>query len=122
MGEATRRKKLKPKKIRVLSEAELLGTAMAYIKLYKTDAYLANLMLISTELSPIPLNSPEDIEAYVKQNRDFLQTQFIKRFRSIDEDSLESIEIKMSHRLRELWGKIKKNKRVDGENTLRNES
>jgi hypothetical protein len=83
-----RRKKMKhPQKIRVRSDSEIAGTIMAYKNLYKQDPYLANLMLLCSELSeyiPVPMEDEKKLPAFIKENMDGLIFQFVRRFKAID--------------------------------------
>ena len=82
---------LKPKKIRVRSELEIAATVIAYKNLYRQDPYLANMMLLCSELSeyiPIPLNNEEELKKFIEANQKGLVKQFIRRFKSIDERAI----------------------------------
>ena len=91
MGDANRRRDLKPKKIRIRSDSEIAGTVIAYKNLYKRDPFLANMMLLCSELSEyieIPTHDPEKLTVFVKENQDALVKQFVKRFKSIEERAI----------------------------------
>lgn len=88
MGKASRRKKLKhSKKIRERSDLEIAELVVAYKNLYPSDSFLANLMIVCSELSeymPIPIKDPKKLAAFVEKNKDGLIRQFVKRFKSVD--------------------------------------
>ena len=93
MGKTSRRKKMKdPKKIRTRSDAEIIETVVAYKNIYKTDPFLANMMLLCSELSEwipeIQMNDEKKLEAFIKNNLDGLTFQFTRRFKSLTEYAL----------------------------------
>ncbi len=92
MGESGSLKRLKhPPKIRERSNTEIKETLTAYQNIYKMDPFLANMMLLHSELSeyiPIPLGDEEKVKTFIKENSDFLVKQYVKRFKSIDERAI----------------------------------
>ena len=88
MGDAKRRG-LKPKKIRVRSLEELQGTMIAYRNLYKADPFLANMMLLCSELSEylpeIVMDDEKKLKVFIEKNLDGLLKQYLRRFKSVDE-------------------------------------
>ena len=57
------------KKIRVRPDEEIKATIIAYRNLYKIDPFLANLMLLCSELSeftPIPIENEEKLAVFMR--------------------------------------------------------
>ena len=92
MGEASKRKALKRKKIRTRSEQEIAEVVVAYKRIFATDPFLANYMLMCSELSEyidIPsLTDEVGLKAFIKKNQKRLVAQFVQRFKSIDHNVL----------------------------------
>jgi len=92
LGKASRGKQLRhPQKIRTRTDAEIRETIMAYKNLFKIDPFIANMMLVISELSeyiPIDLKDEKKLRMFIEQNMDGLTFQFLRRFRSITEYAL----------------------------------
>ena len=88
MGKASRLKKLKhPQRIRTRSDQEIAGIVIAYKNLYKRDPFLANMMLLCSELSEyfsIPMTDEKKWAAFIKENMDGLIKLYVKRFKSLN--------------------------------------
>lgn len=92
MGKGDRLRRIKhPQKIRVRSDEEIRETIAAYKNIYKDDPFLANLMLLCSELSEyveIHLNDEEKLREFVKRNKDDLIKIYLRRFKWFDEYAL----------------------------------
>lgn len=95
MGKASRLKALKhSKKIRVRSDQEIAEIVLAYRNLYKSDPFLANMMLLCSELSEyfeIPMTDEKKLSAFIKENSDGLLLQFLRRFKAVDECAIPGL-------------------------------
>lgn len=94
MGKGNRLKARKrpPQKIRIRSEQEIAEVVVAYKRIYATDPFLANLMLMCSELSEYieipPVTDGVGLMAFIKKNQAKLEAQFLQRFKSIDHNVL----------------------------------
>lgn len=90
MGKSARRKQMKhPKKIRLRTEQEIAAVMIAYRNLFKGDPFLANMMLLCSELSEyipeIQMNDEKKLKVFIEHNMDGLIFQFLRRFKTIDQ-------------------------------------
>lgn len=93
MGKASRLKAARhPKKIRERSDEEIDAVVIAYKRIFATDPFLANFMLMCSELSEYidipPLTDEVGLKAFIKKNQKRLVAQFVQRFKSIDHNIL----------------------------------
>lgn len=98
MGKASRRKAMKhPKRIRTRSDAEIQSIVIAYQRLFETDPYWANMMLLVSELSeflPIPpFDKIIELKKWMEKNKDGLEFQFLRRFKAIDERAIPFLDL-----------------------------
>ena len=89
MGKAARPKTLKkPQKIRERSDEEIKAVVIAYQKLYTISPFVANMMLLCSELSEYnqmpPLDDEKKMDDFIKENQEGLVVQFVRRFSSVD--------------------------------------
>lgn len=94
MGDAQRRKLLKPKKIRERSNEEISGMIRGYKYVFPIDAFRANLLWFCGELSeyyPISMSNEKDLDLFIKENMDTLVDLFVQRFKDINENILNGL-------------------------------
>ena len=117
MGKGNRLKARKRplQKIRTRSEQEIAEVVVAYKRIYATDPFLANLMLMCSELSEYidipPLTDEVGLKAFIKRNQARLTAQFVQWFKSIDRNCLADNDNKPLPTISEVCELISKRQR-----------
>jgi hypothetical protein len=116
MGKGNRLKTRKRplQKIRTRSDQEIAEVVVAYKRIYATNPFLANLMLMCSELSEYieipPLTDEVGLKTFIKKNEKRLTAQFVQRFKSIDYNVLADNDKKPLPTLLEICELINKKK------------
>lgn len=86
MGDAKRRKLLRPAKVRIRTDEEVLELLGFYRRKFPTDSFAANFWLLLSELSEysteIDMTDPVKLAEFVNKNQDDLAEAFKKRFKN----------------------------------------
>jgi hypothetical protein len=87
MGKKSSKKAVNPRKIRTRSDDEIRSVVLAYNNLFKTDPFLANFMLMCSDLSEYidipPITDMVGLEAFIKKNQKRLEAQYVQRFKHV---------------------------------------